>query len=29
MKPGSMAVPPVTNMDDARVFRRSIGTCIE
>lgn len=25
MKPGSMAVPPETRMDDARVFRRSTG----
>lgn len=26
MKPGSMAVPPITKMEDARVLRRSTGT---
>lgn len=26
IKPGSMTVPPVTNIDDARVFRKSTGT---
>ncbi len=26
MKPGSIAVPPITRIEEARVFRRSIGT---
>lgn len=27
MKPGSIGVPPVTSMLEARVFRRSTGAC--
>lgn len=28
MKPGSIGVPPVTRMPEARVFRRSTGACM-
>lgn len=29
MKPGSIGVPPITSIEDARDFRRSTGTCGE